>query len=176
MQRYFNRSKPGKHRLSSFSLSAILIFLLVLLLILSQFQPPKPDRLIQTEQTLTLSSIADFPIMGYASLTFSEGGGLYRLYDRQNLSLLQTGESYTLTAGIPHASGGARGRYQLPNYTAIIDMSSTSGTVITTAADYEAESSAPMLSVLTAVLAVTIVLFVLHLLLILLRALIRFIK
>ena len=175
MPRYFNRSKPGKRRISSFSLSAIPIILLVLLLVLSQFQPPKPDGMIQAEQTLTLSSISDFPIMGYASLTFSEGGGLYRIYDRHNLSLLQTGESYTLTVGAPHASR-ARGRYLLPGYTAIIAMTSANGTTITTAADYATESNAPMISVLTAALAVAIVLFVLYLLFILLRALVRYIK
>ena len=122
--------------------SLLLAVCLIAALVLFSAGMPRIERLHLLEQTLTLDTVTVLPLAGYASLSFSEGGGLCRLHDQSSIDLLQTGQVYTLTLGSPPAHK-SKGAVQIRNYSIIVSMTATDGTVITTQDAYKALEASP---------------------------------
>lgn len=169
--------KPSSRNLRGRVLPPMGIFLFImclLLLFLTIGQPPAINSLLTGSQQRTLTTVSDFPLLDYASLSFSDGSGLYRLYDRSKLPLLDIGQTYDLTVGHPRGASTRKGVQ--PNYTAIISMTGTDGTVITTDADYEAQSGSILLQLLSVCLLIMVLGLLAYIGFILLRTLLRFIR
>lgn len=164
-----------KHR-SLPLLGSAMILLFVLYMIVSIGQPPKIDSLRQNECCLTLSTVSDFPLTGYTSLSFAEGGGLFRLYDRSRIELLQIGQTYDLTAGHPPSERTSKGGSRTPNYTAIIGMTAEDGTIITTTEDYLAQGDSLLLKLVSGCLLAVILAMLLYGAYLVLRGIVHFVK
>lgn len=160
-----SQPKRGKHLPW---IGGVFFAICALVLLLSVGHPPALERLMLSQQQMTLANTTDFPLMDYASLTFAEGGGLCRLYDRSQLEHLQIGQTYDLTIGHPPSSRSAKGGMHMPNYTVIVEMIAADGTVITTEAAYLAQNDMPLhqlLVMLAAILAAAVLVYILYLLL-----------
>lgn len=175
MPKYRPVSRPKRRGFTPW-LGGFFVMICILVLVLSIGHPPGYDTLLFSDHRMTLSSIQDFPLMDYASLTFAEGGGLCRLYDRSNLEQLKIGQTYDLTIGHPPSSRSAKGGTQSPNYTVIVEMTAADGTVITSEAAYLAQNDSsmyPLVAVIATVLVIAVLGYILYLLL---RAVLLFIR